>query len=66
MRRGKTGFFTEVDANTYKSGCERFHNIQKKMRTVFARGWAIAGLTPSLGDRGVKDLAGQMVKLAIW
>ena len=37
------------------------------MRTVFVRGWAIAGLTPSLGrTRRVKDLAGQMVKLAMW
>jgi hypothetical protein len=29
-------FFTEVDANTYKSRCERFQNIQKKMRTIFS------------------------------
>jgi hypothetical protein len=27
-------FFTEVDANTYKSGCEWIQNIQKRMRTV--------------------------------
>ena len=34
-KRGlKPGFFTEENANTYKSGCERFRNIQKRLRTV--------------------------------
>ena len=36
MRGVKSGFFTEVDANTYKSECEWFQNIQKRMRTVLA------------------------------
>src|SRR6266404_4363768 len=35
MRGVKSGFFIEVDANTYKSGCEWFQNTQKRMRTVF-------------------------------
>ena len=28
-------FFIEEDANTFRRGCERFQNLQKKMRTVF-------------------------------
>lgn len=37
MKGSDRALFTEVDANAYKSECERFHNIQKKMRTVLAR-----------------------------
>jgi hypothetical protein len=37
MKGSHRGFFTEVDANTYKSGCEWFQNIQKRMRTVLVR-----------------------------
>jgi len=41
----KRGFCTEEDANTYKSGCERFQNIQKTMRTVLSVALSRAGLT---------------------
>jgi len=36
--RSNRAFLTEVDANIYKSGCEWFQNIQKRMRTVFGEG----------------------------
>jgi hypothetical protein len=50
MKGSNRGFFTEVDANTYKSGCEWFQNIQKRMRTVLAKALGhCAGLTPSGG-----------------
>jgi hypothetical protein len=63
MRGLKPEFFTEDDANTDKSRCERLQNIQKRMRTVLTR-CATDERDSESYNKGTSPSRGQRVQLS--